>query len=507
MITLSMIVKNEEAYLKDCLNSVKDVVDEIVIVDTGSSDNTKTIAKEFGAKVFDFTWIDNFSAARNFALENSSSDWILYLDADERLTESSKDELLNLTKENNNCAYYCRVRSINNLNGKSSVMNYVRLFPNDKSIKFEGKIHEQIENSLRKNNFSILKSNIEILHLGYSISENDLQHKAKRNLKILIDEFNRQPSSYYAFQLGQTYGILNDKINAERYFLNSLKDQNLKNEYSSVANRYLAVNNAERGDWNSAHIYIEESINADPTQPTALIVAAKIYFYLGKREEAKSFCKKAYLMNEEFLSGKRSSHQTILPDRRTILYEGINIAANLKDKDLFKFFYTKSGGTANNLDNEKENRKADFINKLFENLAITESGVDEYIDLLNDESDVNMITGLVENYYDTNLKQLLLEKIYDKFPFNTIIINKLALTLEKNNNPQKAEELLEKSFSLNSEDPAVVFYLISAYVKNKNFDKIAQIIETAEENFINEPIILQKISLLKERLSLFIKEN
>lgn len=507
MITLSMIVKDEEVYLKDCLNSVKDVVDEIVIVDTGSTDKTKTIAEEFGAKVLDFEWIDDFSAARNFALKNSSSGWILYLDADERLTESSKDELKNLTKENNNCAYFCSVRSTNNLNGKSSVMDYVRLFPKDKSINFEGKIHEQIENSLRRNNFLIIKSNIEILHLGYGISENDLKRKAKRNLQILIEEFNSHPSSYYAFQLGQTYGILNDKNNAEKYFLISLKDQNLKNEYTSVANRYLAVNYAESGDWDSAHNYIEESINADPTQPTALIVAAKIYFHLGKSEEAKSFCKKAYLMNEEYLTGKRSSHQAILLDRRTILDEGINIAANLKDKDLFRYFYTQSDRTTNNFDDAKENRIADFINKLFENKAIMESEVDEYVELLHDESDINMTLGLIESHSDTKLKQLVLEEMYGKFPFNTTIINKLALTLQQKNNPQKAEELFEKSFSLNSQDPAVVFYLISAYIKNENFDKIAQIIETAEENFRNEPIILQKISLLKERLSLFSKEN
>ena len=77
-LTLSMIVKNEEQYLHGCLKSVKDVADEIIIVDTGSTDSTKDIASSFGAKIYDFDWIDDFSAARNFALEKSTGDWILY---------------------------------------------------------------------------------------------------------------------------------------------------------------------------------------------------------------------------------------------------------------------------------------------------------------------------------------------------------------------------------------------------------------------------------------------
>ena len=80
MLTLSMIVKNEENYLGGCLESVKDIVDDIVIVDTGSTDKTIEIAEKYGAKIFHFEWVNDFSAARNFALAKSTGDWILYLD-------------------------------------------------------------------------------------------------------------------------------------------------------------------------------------------------------------------------------------------------------------------------------------------------------------------------------------------------------------------------------------------------------------------------------------------
>ncbi len=78
-LTLSMIVKNEEKHLRECLESVTEVVDEIVIVDTGSTDKTLEIAKEFNAKIFHFNWINDFSAARNFALSKSTGEWILIL--------------------------------------------------------------------------------------------------------------------------------------------------------------------------------------------------------------------------------------------------------------------------------------------------------------------------------------------------------------------------------------------------------------------------------------------
>ena len=88
-ISLCMIVINEEKHLETCLNSVKNIVSEIIIVDTGSTDQTKEIANKFKVKVYDFQWNDDFSAARNFCLQKAAKDWILVLDADE--TISNKD--------------------------------------------------------------------------------------------------------------------------------------------------------------------------------------------------------------------------------------------------------------------------------------------------------------------------------------------------------------------------------------------------------------------------------
>src|SRR5690348_3827247 len=89
-ISLCMIVKNEEKYLERCLKSVEGVVDEIIIVDTGSTDQTTEIAEKFGAKILRYQWNDDFSSARNYSLKNAKCDWILILDADEELDIQSK---------------------------------------------------------------------------------------------------------------------------------------------------------------------------------------------------------------------------------------------------------------------------------------------------------------------------------------------------------------------------------------------------------------------------------
>ena len=98
-ITLCMIVQDEEKNLENCINSVKSQIDEIIVIDTGSKDNTVQIAKKLGAKVFNFVWDNNFSAARNFALQQAKGDWILNLDADHIFRSKSQNILKEWVKK------------------------------------------------------------------------------------------------------------------------------------------------------------------------------------------------------------------------------------------------------------------------------------------------------------------------------------------------------------------------------------------------------------------------
>src|SRR5215467_136999 len=94
--SLCMIVRNEEQHLAECLECVADLMDEIVVVDTGSTDRTRDVAGRFGARVFDFPWVDSFAAARNESLRHATGDWIFWLDADERLTPPNRTKLRRL---------------------------------------------------------------------------------------------------------------------------------------------------------------------------------------------------------------------------------------------------------------------------------------------------------------------------------------------------------------------------------------------------------------------------
>lgn len=146
-ISLCMIVRNEEEVLGRCLDSVKDLVDEIVVVDTGSTDATREIALQYGARVFDFVWADDFSAARNFSLSRATMDYCLWLDADDVLLEPDREKLRQL-KEALNPSIHLVMMKYNT--GFDEAGNPVfsfyreRIFLRSLGYRFEGAVHEAV---------------------------------------------------------------------------------------------------------------------------------------------------------------------------------------------------------------------------------------------------------------------------------------------------------------------------------------------------------------------------
>ncbi|QEZ70156.1 glycosyltransferase family 2 protein [Paraclostridium bifermentans] len=208
-LSLVMITKNEELKIRRCLESVKDFVSEIIVVDTGSIDKTKEIALEFGAKIFDYKWNNNFSDARNFAIRQSTGDWNLILDADEFITNLNIDKIDNF------------INSKENIIGKIKVIN---LFEQDNEIKksnafisrlapkgvyFEGSIHEQLNTSLPRE-----VVDIEIQHDGYLNT-----NKFDRNITLLLNELkNNNSDSYLLYQAAKTYYSNNMYMDSLTYF-------------------------------------------------------------------------------------------------------------------------------------------------------------------------------------------------------------------------------------------------------------------------------------------------
>ncbi len=205
-LTACLIVKDEERFLPACLASLSGIADEIVIIDTGSSDATKEIASSKGAILYAYAWEDDFAKARNFAIEKATGTHILMIDADERLGKESKDKIDRFLREYPLSLGQVAIKSPYQ---QSDGLTYTasskvtRIFPNNSSIRYQGRIHEQI--IATDPSIQTVATGIILEHDGYALSDQAMRDKTKRNLKLLEAELAREPhNAYLHFQVGKT---------------------------------------------------------------------------------------------------------------------------------------------------------------------------------------------------------------------------------------------------------------------------------------------------------------
>ncbi|WP_091013016.1 MULTISPECIES: glycosyltransferase [Paenibacillus] len=213
-ISLCMIVKNEEQVLGRCLESVKDVVNEIIIVDTGSTDKTLDIARKYTEKIYSFEWVNDFSAARNESLRYATSDFILVLDADEYL-EVGADFQKDLEK---NCdCYLFRIKNEIAWD-RNFTFAAVRLFKNHMSLKYENRLHEHLNIINTTANYTIGESNLTINHVGYTDNKMLEKDKHKRNVPLMELEVAENPTAYNLYNMGKTYFAIQEYKKAVDFF-------------------------------------------------------------------------------------------------------------------------------------------------------------------------------------------------------------------------------------------------------------------------------------------------
>ncbi|AKU93775.1 UDP-glucose--Lipooligosaccharide beta 1-4 glucosyltransferase [Labilithrix luteola] len=208
-LSLCMIVRDEESNIEGCLRSVQGVVDEIVVVDTGSKDRTITIARDFGALVVEEAWTNDFSAPRNRSIELATKDWILVLAADERIAPASGRRMREVVGRTRARGLQVRVRNLMPA-GETALFDEVpqtRLFERRTEHRYEGIIHEQIAPSIVRGGGTIAKADLLVVHHGYQqdLVQGD-RSRARRNLTLLEKQVELTPRDpYVLYNLGCTY--------------------------------------------------------------------------------------------------------------------------------------------------------------------------------------------------------------------------------------------------------------------------------------------------------------
>lgn len=283
-----MIVKNEEKDLAGCLDSVRDVADEIIVVDTGSTDRTMEIAREFQARVFEKPWPGDFSTARNYGLELAAMEWVLIMDADEKLESESAAHLKAFLSTTSATGLRFIQR---NLSSPQDLVGYydlksTRMWRNLPAIRYAGLIHESAVESITRTGGTIDTTSFIIWHSGYARSSvQNGKPRAERNLELLTRMLAVSPKDpYIHYQLGITHKQIGNHTEARRHLKNALElnrndlsEEILGEIYMKLAQMALMENlNAE------CVKFAEASLRYSPENVTSQYLAALGHMSLGQ---------------------------------------------------------------------------------------------------------------------------------------------------------------------------------------------------------------------------------
>ncbi len=260
-VSLTMIVRDEEANLPACLASAEGLFDEVVVVDTGSADRTAEVARSFGARVFDFVWVDDFAAARNAALARATGDYAFWLDADDVIEPPQREKLKALLaglRPGDEAAYVvrCACDPDRDGGGGETVVDHVRLFPLREDVRWTYRVHEQILPAVRRAGVPVRWTEAAVRHTGYADPALRARKLARDEAILLEDLGDRPGDPFVLFNLG------------------------------SIA--------LERGDWRAALGHLNASLGgsapADSITRKLFALIARSHQKLGETDRALAAC-------------------------------------------------------------------------------------------------------------------------------------------------------------------------------------------------------------------------
>jgi len=442
-LSLCMIVKNEQQFLPDCLESVRNIVDQIVIIDTGSVDNTVEIAKRYSSEVHYFKWCDDFSAARNESIKYASGDWIFWIDADERLLPESIPEFKRLMKyENRPVVYKVHIRNIIKDGQNHSLSNAHRLFNNNRGISFSGRIHEQVSPSVAKLKGEERDSNISLFHVGYNLEDKQTEEKMGRNRKLLKNMVREFPNDAYAhYTLAQYYGIMN---NPEKALVHYRKAYDLKQFEPAMTASLLNImsgNLLKVDRIDEALEYTTKSISMKPVQASGYYLLYKISVANKEDDNAIKWLQKLSAVTEKIQNSKTTLSTDILINEDQIqLSLGSLYYKNGKIDEALECYGKAFRNNPNNIDVIKRLIEIYMSTNNFEQV---QAYLTKLINLTTDDLQYlnSLGTFLIQQQkFQESIK--VYETISLKYPNDESVLKRLIGLYGKVGNIQKADELL-----------------------------------------------------------------
>lgn len=338
MLSLCMIVKNEAANLGGCLAKAAGLADEIVIVDTGSTDHTKQIAANFTDKIYDFAWCGDFAAARKFSLAKAQNDWVMVLDADEYVTQFSRHDVLQFVNRKSKLHTVGRIQRVNVLDdvagGRRIFERINRLF-NRNYFTYEGIIHEQVtakDGSMYTTEFV----NIVVEHMGYTQEALVRNGKLDRNIGLLKQALADSPKDpYLYYQIGKSYYLLKDYELAQSAFAKALSfSLDFRLEYVAELVEMYGYALINSGKYQEA-LRLEEYAGYQQNSPDFHFILGLVYMNNAKFTQAVE----CFLRCTGFSQGKAEGITTYMPYYNVgVIYEVLGYKKQARE------YYQRCGG-------------------------------------------------------------------------------------------------------------------------------------------------------------------
>ena len=355
-VSACMIVKNEEELLPECLDSIRDWVDEIIIVDTGSSDKTIEIAKSYGAKVFHQEWEGNFSKHRNYSLAQATSEWIFIIDADERIITEDIPTLIQSLQNKNVSIVSINVFNVyGNREETTTFLPSVRLWRRSLNLQYEGVVHNLLNLGVEH---PVVRVDVRLKHLGYDLSPQKMHEKFIRTKTLLEQQLTENPDNAFALfnyaQLlkadrskGEDYPLHNNELiiqSAQRAVdVTSPEIQNERHIHLMCLNQ-LGWAYFHEQKYDKAYEYAQMTLSYKKNYLDTLLLVGHIFAQHKIWDKAQDGYKK-YLEAQAIYSPQTEVDPLILShidDRASANYSLGLIAEIEQDIQLAKSYYHKS---------------------------------------------------------------------------------------------------------------------------------------------------------------------